>query len=173
MDYFDILILILLRSEEMIRTKIQKIIYFASQLGLTKDTFAPHYYGPYSKEVAETLESLVSLGFIKEDVMLFQEGVGYMYSLTSDGKSVVNKIMERTSTSEREKLNEIIDICRDVHPLLLSLAAKVHFVLKQKEIPMTIEQICEYAKELNWQISSDRIDAAGLLLEKLGFVKKV
>jgi hypothetical protein len=172
MDYFEVLILILLQAKEMLRTKIQKIIYFASQLGITKDTFTPHYYGPYSKEVAETMESLVSSGFIREDVVLFQGGIGYLYSLTLDGEVVATEITKKYPASECAKLREIIDACKDAPPLLLSLAAKVHFILKQKRIPMTLEQICEHAKGLNWQISSEQINIACMLLEKLGFVER-
>jgi hypothetical protein len=172
MDYFEVSILILLQAKEMLRTKIQKIIYFASQLGITKDTFAPHYYGPYSKEIAETMESLVSSGFIREDVVPFQEGIGYLYSLTSDGKLVAHEVTKKYSAGECAKLSEIVDACKDAPPLLLSLAAKVHFILKQKRIPMTLEQIREHAKGLHWQISSEQINIACRLLEKLGFVER-
>jgi uncharacterized protein YwgA len=172
MDYFEALLFVLLSTGRILRTKIQKIIYFASQLGITEDTFLPHYYGPYSREVAETLESLVSLGFAREEIEIFSEGIGYLYSLTEDGKLLVTELSKKILPEHIDKLNKIIVACKDASPLLLSLAAKVHFVLKENKVPMTIDQVCEYAKGLNWQISNDQITAACMLLERLGFIKK-
>ena len=172
MDYFEVLILILFHVEKILRTKIQKIVYFASQLGITDDTFSPHYYGPYSKEVAETLESMVSLGYVREEVDIFPEGIGYMYSLTKDGKLLAVDFSKKISPNIFHKLEEIVNACKDVPPLLLSVAAKVHFILKKNKVPMTIDQIREYAKGLNWQISTDQINTTCILLEQLGFIAR-
>jgi len=172
MDYVEALLLILFQTGELLRTKIQKIMYFASQEGLVEDTFVPHYYGTYSKEVANTTESLVSIGFLRENVMLFPEGMGYLYSLAKDGQLVLEEtVSAKISPENYDRLSKIAQICKDATPVLLSIAAKVHFILKQKSAPMTPEQICEYAKGLNWEITSEQIEDACELLKKLGLVK--
>lgn len=132
----------------------------------------PHYYGPYSRKVAETLESLVGLGFVREEIEIFSEGVGYKYSLTDDGKSLVTKLREKIPLDKLAELENIVNACKDVHLLLLSLAAKVHFILKENKVPMTLTQVCEYAKGLNWQITDDQINIACRLLEQLGLIEK-
>ncbi len=49
------------------RTKLQKTIYF---LAITSGAdphefgFGPHFYGPYSEEVADAVDRLKSLGFV-------------------------------------------------------------------------------------------------------------
>lgn len=172
MDYVEALLCLLFQVGESVRTKIQKIMYFASQKGLIEDTFIPHYYGPYSREVADTTESLVSIGFLREDIRLFREGMGYKYSLTEDGKLVLeDMISTKISPENYAGLSKIAETCKDATPILLSIAAKVHFILKQKNEPMTPEQICEHAKGLNWEITSEQIEAACELLKKLELVE--
>jgi len=174
MDYVEALLFILFQTGEQLRTKIQKMMYFASQDGLIEDTFVPHYYGPYSREVANTTESLVSIGFLKEDVMLYPERMGYRYSVTKDGELILEEIVSaKISPENYDRLSKIAEICKDATPVLLSIGAKVHFILKQKSVPMTSEQICEQAKGLNWEITGEQIDAACELLEKLGLVETV
>ena len=46
------------------RTVIQKLIYFEMILGLVDANYRPHYYGPYSSEVAGTIQELAALGFV-------------------------------------------------------------------------------------------------------------
>ena len=171
MDNVEMLLFILSQAGELLRTKVQKTIYFASQLGFVEDTFAPHYYGPYSREVANTTESLVSIGFLKENIEFFRGGVGYQYSLSEDGELVLEDVVsEKISPEDNERLTKLVETCKNVTPLLLSIAAKVHFILKQKSVPMNSEQICENAKGLNWEIAGEQIDAACELLKKLGLV---
>lgn len=38
------------------RTTIQKILYFGTVKGIVNAHFRPHYYGPFSSEVATTLD---------------------------------------------------------------------------------------------------------------------
>ncbi len=52
------------------RTKLQKTVYF---LGVITDSldglgYRPHFYGPYSFEVADAIDQLKSLGFVDQNV---------------------------------------------------------------------------------------------------------
>ena len=82
------------------RTILQKKLYFLSVV-LKDNTlgFGPHYYGPYSRLVAENLDILVNARFLKEvtetfptDENIFGEIRRHTYSLTSDGKDVMGEI---------------------------------------------------------------------------------
>ena len=173
MDYVEALLCLLFQIGESVRTKIQKVMYFASQKGLIEDTFIPHYYGPYSREVADTTESLVSIGFLREDMRFFREGMGYRYSLTEDGKLILeDMISTKISAENYDELSKLAEICKDATPILLSIAAKVHFILRQKSEPMNPEQICEHAKGLNWEITSEQIESACELLKKLTLIEQ-
>src|SRR5438046_4670862 len=86
------------------RTTLQKLAYFESEAGLFHARFKPHYYGPYSQEVADAVEELVSLGYLKETVTLLGEqqeswlaavsgGVRiYSYELTDEGRQLAEQI---------------------------------------------------------------------------------
>lgn len=48
------------------RTLLQKKIFFLKEMISEQVKFFPHYYGPYSREVAGAVDSLVSAGILKE-----------------------------------------------------------------------------------------------------------
>ncbi|TSA42730.1 hypothetical protein D4R54_02140, partial [archaeon] len=66
------------------RTTIQKLTYFTQLLvPLSREfKFRPHFYGPYSAELAGSLDSLVAIRFMEIEAM--RTGYGrlmYSYSL--------------------------------------------------------------------------------------------
>jgi uncharacterized protein YwgA len=65
------------------RIKLQKIVFLGEmELGLPKFfEFDKYYYGPYSWELTETLEDLISSGQVKEESEACGDYVTYIYSL--------------------------------------------------------------------------------------------
>lgn len=53
-------------SGKATRTVIQKLCYLLKINGTIDVEFRPHYYGPYSDDVQESLSSLIGLGFMDE-----------------------------------------------------------------------------------------------------------
>ena len=55
--------------------------------------FVPYYYGPYSKTLAGTIQSLVGAGYVHEDHMEVDADIfQYEYSLTEQGRRVIQQI---------------------------------------------------------------------------------
>ena len=93
------------------RTILQKKLYFLSVLNRQHDLgFRPHYYGPYSRLVAENLDILVYARFLKEvtetfptDRNIFGEIRRHTYSLDrSDVKDVMDEIEKEIEDDEYE-----------------------------------------------------------------------
>jgi uncharacterized protein YwgA len=55
------------------RTLLQKKVFFVNELLKGTIAFLPHYYGPYSREVASAVDSLVSAGLLTERPERFPE----------------------------------------------------------------------------------------------------
>ena len=155
----------------LLRTQLQKILYFASQKSLIKDSFERGYYGPFSSDVANSAESLVSANFLNETIEWFPKGIGYRYSLTKGVKKAIPQLKKEIPTEVVEELGEIVESCATRTASFLSIAAKVHYVLKKMDAPMTAEEIARQAEKLRWNISSDEVLGASNLLKELGLIE--
>jgi hypothetical protein len=157
------------------RTLLQKKLYFAAVLAEQELGFRPHYYGPYSPEVADAVDSLVANRFLKETTETFpgQESIfgewrRHSYELTADGDRLLEALGD---TGEARKLREALEkvnaqpIASDFN--LLSVAAKVHVLLREKS-PATASEIRRKALEYGWQLSEQQIEDVARYLVDLG-----
>lgn len=164
----------LIGNEGLLRTKLQKIMYFASQRGIVSDSFGRGYYGPFSSQIADSTESLVRANFLREaaEHQAFPYGIGYRYSLSIDGKRVIRQLRKQSRPDEMfEKLAEVVEICRNQTVSEISIAAKVHYILKRIGAAMTAEQVATQAKKMKWSISPDEVLEAVKLLRRLGLIE--
>jgi uncharacterized protein YwgA len=163
------------------RTLLQKKLYFASVLAGEDFDFRPHYYGPYSQTVAAAVDSVVSNGFLKESIESFpgeanlfgeRERRRHSYSLTEDGEAVV-KAMPGTDESAkwREALQRVNshDVAQNFN--LLSVAAKVHVILKELGKARTSE-ISRQAERYGWKLPQHDIEKVGEYLEHLDLITR-
>ncbi len=166
------------------RTTLQKKLYFLSVLNETNLGFRPHYYGPYSSEVAENLDTLVSTGFLKEvtetlvsetstvsrDRNIFGEIRRHTYSLTPDGKTVMKEIEQEDGYMEWVKaLNLLNRKLSNNYFNTLSIAAKVYYIVNQQG-SATREQIRNIAEKYGWNINHSQIEKVLSLLENLTLI---
>jgi uncharacterized protein YwgA len=64
--------------------------------------FELHYYGPFSRELARTVEELVSNGYLAESPESTPSGnIQFAYSITPDGRSMLADLLERIETSDQ------------------------------------------------------------------------
>lgn len=162
------------------RTLLQKKLYFLSTLMDEDFQFRPHYYGPYSEAVADAADSLVNSGFLAESTAIFQssnnvfgEGRRYSYSLTEDGKRLLDKVKTSQGFEKwRDALQRInsCDISKDFN--LLSIAAKMHFIVSEHG-KASAKGIRERGHSLGWQISEQDIEKVAKDLEILDLVAEV
>ncbi|WP_067052335.1 hypothetical protein [Methanofollis ethanolicus] len=177
MDEFDGILVLLDAAEGRIagRTTIQKLGYFSTIRGAVRAHYRPHYYGPYSADIAGAIQTLVSYGFIEERVET-PAGAGetpdwrrYTYTLTDDGRELVQEMKEEYPRDAAE-VKEVVDICRDAADLdskTLSWAAKVHYIQTREMRDMSPDEIREIARTLNWDLSEGQVQKGMDLLTNL------
>lgn len=179
MDEFDGVLVMLKAAGGEIpgRTTIQKLGYFSTLPGAIRAHYRPHYYGPYSADIAGAIQALVSYGFIEERVetpatsgsATTPDWKRYTYSLTDDGRKLVSRL-EMEHASEFRKIEEIVSICEDTADLdskTLSWAAKVHYIQTLEQRDLSYDEIQEIARTLNWDLTEDQINRGVNLLKNL------
>jgi uncharacterized protein YwgA len=167
----DRIILLLLESNNgkiSGKTLLQKKVYFLAELLNLELGYTAHYYGPYSPEVDEGLTRDKALGFIVEQTLGFgvDDDIGfevrrYDYALTEDGKEVVRSLRQRFPKSVERITVALGVLMKDGdhnNYVKMSIAAKTHFLLKQKKVPLSDTQ--RAARELGWNISPTALQEA-------------
>lgn len=160
------------------RTALQKIVYFLSVM-LDEDLgFNPHFYGPYSPEVAEANSELKELNYIKEVVTVYGydsqgfEMAKYDYSLTEDGLKLLERKKKQYSDEWKEisSYAEKIKSAGKMHYMELAMAAKAYIILDREGGRTNKKTIKSKAKQLGWSIDDNSLDNALSFLEKIGIV---
>jgi|YelNatPaOPRAMG01_1025707.scaffolds.fasta_scaffold141165_2 uncharacterized protein YwgA len=161
------------------RTALQKIIFFAKEAGLTEADYKPHYYGPYSREVAANLLSLVAAGWIQEiseawpNGSVFGERHRYTYRLTPTGQDALKKLVEGND-SAAEALRKIVRLCQQKTGLdfqMLSWAAKIHFLSNKRRELHSASDVAQEARKWGWEVREEDVPKVAGLLEELQSVK--
>ncbi|MEM1971198.1 MAG: hypothetical protein QXK74_07320 [Candidatus Nitrosocaldaceae archaeon] len=170
----DLILFILHTNKGVIegRTTLQKLIYLANiKVGdklINRPKFIPHYYGPYSYEVALTLDQLVNLNFIDEYIKRTDgNNIGYIYKLSEDGKAIINNNKERYNIIQEEissLLNLVKQYChykKNIDLIKLAEICKVHYINSMRgsdKYNNNKEDIVERGKMLGWEININNID---------------
>jgi uncharacterized protein YwgA len=158
------------------RTLLQKKVFFVSELAKIDPSlgFDAHFYGPYSATVEGTMTQLKNLGFVQESNTGFGSVADgfeirrYDYSLTEDGKKILEELR---GTPEYQKVkNAVGEIASSGDPnyVELSIAAKAYFLLKGKNESMSISELQKQAEHYNWNISPNSIKKAMSFLKSVG-----
>lgn len=171
-----IMTIIDLTSEKATRTVIQKLCYFLEASGIIDAEFRPHHYGPYSDDIQESLSSLIGLKFIDEIAEKYENayfrwgGRKYTYNITEDGKILLEK---QRNNFQYDEIKGIVEKCQKIANLnldILSVAAKIHYILIKEGREMSAGQVLEEAKEQGWEIDRQNTEKAVTLLEALGLL---
>ena len=187
LDTDDLVLAVLQASDGVVvgRTRLQKLVYLASQALRTDCGYRPHYYGPYSSEVASTVDSQVSRRVLAEMPESF--GVGspqfpghdgemrrYTYALTPDGRGAVEW--------HRQRHGEEFDVAVGLIQCLLAsgadwkvlcYAAKLYHILKAEGSSMTYTAAQQRAQELGWEMKPEEIAEGVRLLSEVRLVEAV
>lgn len=71
--------------------------------------FKPYYYGPYSESLTEATDTLIGLGYLKEEKERLGFGVSkYVYELTPSGKQKIELSLKNIKELDLEKIKEYI-----------------------------------------------------------------
>jgi uncharacterized protein YwgA len=167
------------------RTRLQKLVFFLSEVLGVEAGYRPHFYGPYSSPVSAAAESQASRGALREMVEEFPGVSGfagnddeyrrYVYSLTGDGRQALQWRRQRNP----EEFDEAVKlanraIATGANYRVLSYAAKLYYVLRaaKQEASLTYASARRRAKELGWEMSREDIDRGVDLLLRMKLVTK-
>ena len=177
LDAYDTICLTLKANDGKIkgRTVIQKLIYFEMQK-IPELDIEPHiayFYGPFNRQVAQGLETLVHLDVLSER-QLRKENF-YEYAILDKGISAIEQLI-KDNKNTYETIKSIIQTCREycrLKPNPLSLAAKTHYMLTKRECErgMTKEELAGMARDFGWNITEKDVKSGADLLQQLGLVK--
>ena len=157
------------------RTFLQKTIFFINKKHNLGIDYKPHYFGPYSDQLASSVKSAVAIGLVSEKyeplaILNEQpfEAIRYEYDLTAEGKKVLE---DNLKNIEKEKLEDILKTVKKVLDSgadyqSLSVAAKTYHILEKKKIE-TAEQVKKEAKKLGWNLKPEAIQKGANLLMDL------
>ena len=184
METADFVQLALLVNDGEIRgkTALQKKIYF---LGLLTDCaeelgYRPHFYGPYSAEVADAITYLKAIHVLEEDVepcgIVDESGFEvkrHDFRLNDAG----HKLAERRASDNPQlwkKVKSAAKILReagDLDYVLLSIAAKTYYMLGKKRGSATAQQLADLAPRFGWKVEPQQVNQAAKYLRKIGLVE--
>lgn len=163
------------------RTLLQKTLYFLSEKLEFGLDFMPHYYGPYSTEVTAVINSLRAAGIIEEKVERFSpfdfsvtfEPRRYTYQLTAIGVEIASRIADKEK-EDAENIGSALEVMKKLGAAndykSLSIAAKMHQILRIEEKKMTTEEILEEAEYIGWKIEEKEAESAITFLEKMKLI---
>jgi uncharacterized protein len=165
------------------KTKLQKLVYFYSQILKINLGYKPHFYGPYSSIVEEGLDELIGAGLVESKLNIYGidsssgfERKKFEYNLTSHGIEFAEEL-SKTYIHEYESIEELLNNLKAMgNPdySVLSFAAKAYLIIKNEGGKAISEgSIREKMDEFHWKISPSDTQKAVEILENLGFVKKV
>lgn len=96
------------------RKRLQKITYLLQAAGYPADAnFILHHYGPYSRDISQTSDELVSLKILEEKKRETQWGTVYHYELTDHGRELLLK----ANASRLEELERFQTLAEEFKPL--------------------------------------------------------
>lgn len=184
MDTYDFVQLAMLAVDGEIKgkTKLQKTIYFLGLMTGTLDElgYRPHFYGPYSGEVADAVNRLKSVGFVCQNITAGGgidkfgfEVCRYDYRFTEHGREIAEakKGMYPELWEQMCKAREQLRDAGDLDYVLLSIAAKTYFMLSEKTVQTTEAELSKVADTFGWTVTEDQIKRAARYLSELGLVK--
>ncbi len=178
LDVYDTICLTLAANDHQIqgRTTIQKLICFEMEK-IPKIEIEPHiayFYGPFNKQVARGLETLVNLDIINKK-RFYQSDSAYEYTIQENRISLTEKLINENEIAYK-KIKDIVQSCQKYCQLdhnLLSLAAKVHYMISKRECKkgITENKAIEMTEKFGWKITKKDVKSGIGLLEKLNLVK--
>jgi len=161
------------------KTLLLKRIFFLGEILGRDFGYRPHYYGPYSDDIASDIIILKNYGLI--EAKTHEYGVAgkggfevrrFDYRLTEEGRKAVQwlKAQYPEEAKSVEDAARLIREAGEIDYMDLSIAAKAYFILKKNQQTMAPKQIAAEASNFSWQVEIPQIQSAVRFLEMLGMV---
>lgn len=115
------------------RVRLQKIAYFMKHLGvpgMADVEYEYHYFGPYSRELSDSVRTAVSAGLLNENVeQLDAEIYRYSYELTANGEKATRK--ERTDTHWKDLIGQLMKATGKRNIKAFELASTAQYLIDE------------------------------------------
>lgn len=142
---------------------LQKLCYFiVNKLNLEND-FMPHYYGPYSPTVTNTLVDLIQLDLVEENNLVTEKDRNmYTYYLTQAGEEYTNDLVYKYGfvyDSAERIIQNLKNIPGDKIETI-SYAAKIHYIIKKEFNITSCKEMTEKempSKKYGWVIKNNEL----------------
>lgn len=116
------------------RTKLQKIVYLSSRPdNLFNFRFVGYHYGPYSRELQETISKMLAFNLISEEEEGFNHNTRYNYKLTPEGVKQANKIWNNLDTKLKERIDRLAETGKEINCNPLSEVLKQAYATAKGE----------------------------------------
>jgi uncharacterized protein YwgA len=175
------LALLAMGSEIQGKTKLQKTVYFLGLMTGCLDElgYRPHFYGPYSDEVAGAIDRLYTIGAVdrRSSSVGSVDRAGFEvrridFSLNADGKRFVESKAQRhpelwkaiSAAATRLKQAGDIDYAK------MSIAAKTYFMLHQSGGQPHDSDLARLAARFGWEVTLEEVKEAVAYLRRLGLL---
>lgn len=182
MDTRDFLAMTLLQTGTVRgRTKLQKLVYFVGLLTDQLDSlgYRPHFYGPYSDDVARAVAQLREMGVVDQNVTDWgysRQGFEvrrYDFQLSEAGRAYAQQLVRRHD-NEARSIRDAVKRYQDAGDqdyMDLSIAAKAYFLLGEKKGVASTNDLAQLAARFGWSVNKDQIVRAAKYLQRLGLVE--
>jgi uncharacterized protein len=112
------------------RKRIQKTVHLLQAAGYDCGLdFRLHYYGPYSAELAERIDTMAKSGLLRESTRATPVGTQYDYTFNSDARGSLELFEQtdegRTAKAKLESFGDLLAMVNAQAPRVLELAATI------------------------------------------------
>lgn len=138
-------------SGVMGRKRLQKVIFFLQEAGFPSEAeFTLHHFGPYSRDVAEACDELVSAGMLVERAFGNLVGTQYSYSLAPGAAASALSQTERRLSIQAKRVEAYQQLAntllaRDLWELELG-STIYYFQKREQDWAKAIRQACAFKK---------------------------
>ena len=124
------------------RKRFQKLVFLAKIAGIPfKETFEWNNYGPFSKELAQEIDTLCKLDLIEEDI----NNSEYYYTLTKKGEEFLDEMWSKVS-DKYERLSKILPTLNEYDTQDLEKLASIKFLISEGFSDSYIKSFLNYTK---------------------------
>ena len=141
------------------RKRFQKLVFLAKAAGIPfNESFEWNNYGPFSKELAQEIDTLCKLGLIEEEL----NNSEYYYTLTKKGEGFLDEMWSKVS-DKYERLSKILPMLNENNTQDLEKLASIKFLISEGFPDSYIKSFLNYTK--NYE--QDDVTAGKLAVETL------
>jgi uncharacterized protein YwgA len=126
------------------RKRLQKVVYFLQEAGCPLNCrYTIHYFGPYSRDVADACDEMYAAGLVDETPRPFNGGTQYTYAL----EPAIRKLLEHTRDEQMQRFESLgRDLIKE-HIWTLELGSTILFYYCQGgNWEHALTNACEFKK---------------------------